>query len=297
MLVSDVLADHPPAALRLCLIDRPWSAGWDYSVAELDAATAKLERLYLAAGRHSDQDAAATAITEALLNDLDVSGALRIAEEAGGVAARSLIATLGLSESSWGRARVVVAPDKFKDSVTAAQAAAALRAGLLSERPFLDVLPLPVADGGEGNARRGGVGRTTRSCQSWCRGRPASEVETGFAFCDGTAVVELADVSGLRRLPAWQGAQLTASTFGVGQVITAALDAGATTIVLGIGGSSSTDGGAGMLQALGVRLTGADGADLERGGAALAGLAEIDRPDSTGGCGPAVVRPCSSPAT
>ena len=100
VLVSDVLADHPPAALRLCLLDRPWSAGWDYSVAELDAATAKLERLYLAAGRHSDQDAAATAITEALLNDLDVSGALRIAEEAGGVAARSLIATLGLSESS-----------------------------------------------------------------------------------------------------------------------------------------------------------------------------------------------------
>jgi cysteinyl-tRNA synthetase len=100
VLVSDVLADHPPAALRLCLLDRPWSAGWDYSVVELDAATAKLERLYLAAGRRSDQDAASAAITDALLDDLDVSGALRIAEEAGGVAARSLIATLGLSESS-----------------------------------------------------------------------------------------------------------------------------------------------------------------------------------------------------
>jgi cysteinyl-tRNA synthetase len=100
VLVSDVLDDHPPAALRLCLIDRPWSGGWDYSVAELDAATAKLERLYVAAGQRSGSDAASAAITDALLDDLDVSGALRIAEEAGGPAARSLIATLGLSESS-----------------------------------------------------------------------------------------------------------------------------------------------------------------------------------------------------
>src|SRR5262249_36370719 len=100
VLVSDVLADHPPAALRLCLIDRPWSVGWDYSGAELDAATAKLERLYVAAGRRSESEAASAAITEALRDDLDVCGALRVAEEAGGVAARSLIATLGLSESS-----------------------------------------------------------------------------------------------------------------------------------------------------------------------------------------------------
>jgi cysteinyl-tRNA synthetase len=98
VLVSDVLADHPAAALRLCLLDRPWSAGWDYSVAELEAATAKLERLYVAAGRRADSDAASAAITEALRDDLDVSGALRIAEEAGGLAARGLIATLGLSE-------------------------------------------------------------------------------------------------------------------------------------------------------------------------------------------------------
>jgi cysteinyl-tRNA synthetase len=100
VLVSDVLADHPPAALRLCLIDRPWSASWDYSVSELDAATAKLERLYVAAGRRSDSDAASAAITDALLDELDVTSALRIAEEAGGVAARGLIATLGLSESN-----------------------------------------------------------------------------------------------------------------------------------------------------------------------------------------------------
>jgi cysteinyl-tRNA synthetase len=105
VLVSDVLADHAAAALRLCLLDRPWAQGWDYATAELDAATQRLERLYRAAGRStgaSAQDAsqasAAAAITAALCDDLDVAAALAVAEEAGGVAARSLIATLGLSE-------------------------------------------------------------------------------------------------------------------------------------------------------------------------------------------------------
>jgi cysteinyl-tRNA synthetase len=101
VLVSDVLADHSAAALRLCLLDRPWARGWDYSVGELDAATARLERLYLAAARsaqESSQAAAAAEVTAALCADLDVSRALDIAEETGGVAARSLIATLGLSE-------------------------------------------------------------------------------------------------------------------------------------------------------------------------------------------------------
>ncbi len=177
-------------------------------------------------------------------------------------------------------ARVVIAPDKFKGSVTAAEAAAALRAGLLSERPFLDVLPLPVADGGEGTLDAA-VSAGYLAVPVLAEGPTGEPVETRFAILGDTAVVELADVSGLRRLPG-QGtagggkAPLTASTYGVGQVMTAALDAGATTIVLGIGGSSSTDGGAGMLQALGVRLTGADGADLERGGASLAGLMEVD---------------------
>ena len=105
VLVADVLAGHPAAALRLCLIDRPWARGWDYSVAELDAATARLERLYRAAGRNAgaaatdaSQASAAAAIGAALCDDLDVPAALAIAEEAGGAAARSLIATLGLSE-------------------------------------------------------------------------------------------------------------------------------------------------------------------------------------------------------
>ena len=103
VLVSEVLAEHPAAALRLCLLDRPWAQAWDYASAELDAATARLEQLYRAAGRvgssaDASQAAAAAAITAALRDDLDVPTGLAIAEDAGGAAARSLIATLGLTE-------------------------------------------------------------------------------------------------------------------------------------------------------------------------------------------------------
>src|SRR6266487_1398693 len=106
VLVTDVLAAHPAAALRLCLIDRPWAPDWDYSQAQLDAATRRLERLYQAAGREAGlgsgqaaagrrsppQQAAAAGITAALCDDLDVPAALAIAEEAGGAVARGLIA-------------------------------------------------------------------------------------------------------------------------------------------------------------------------------------------------------------
>lgn len=177
--------------------------------------------------------------------------------------------------------RVVVAPDKFKGSVTAAQAAAALARGLRRERPDLDVSEVPVADGGDGTvaaALAAGFAPVRVTADGPC-GDP---VLATFALRGGTAVIELAEVAGLRRLPGWDPARqaglapLTASTYGVGQVIAAALDRGAATVVLGIGGSASTDGGAGMVQALGVRLADSRGRDLARGGAALAGLAEVD---------------------
>src|SRR5260370_31414846 len=102
VLVSDVLQSHSAAALRLCLIDRPWARDWDYSIAQLDAATARLERLYLAAGRRagpeSSQAAAAAAITAALRSELDVTAALDVAEETGGPAPRTLLPTLGPGE-------------------------------------------------------------------------------------------------------------------------------------------------------------------------------------------------------
>jgi cysteinyl-tRNA synthetase len=99
VLVSEVLRDHPAAALRLCLLDRPWADSWDYAAKDLELATARLERLYRAAGRAiSGPQSAADEIVMALQDSLDVPAALVIAEEAGGAAARSLIAVLGLSE-------------------------------------------------------------------------------------------------------------------------------------------------------------------------------------------------------
>ena len=99
----------------------------------------------------------------------------------------------------------------------------------------------------------------------------------------GVAVIELADVVGPQRLPEGVLAPLQASTFGLGQLIGSALDRGASTIILGVGGSSSTDGGAGMMQALGVALRDASGAELGRGGAALADLGPLTRADSIRG--------------
>jgi glycerate kinase len=171
--------------------------------------------------------------------------------------------------------RVVVAPDKFKGSATATEVAAALAAGLRQVRPDLDVVELPVADGGDGTVAAA-LAAGFSPVRTIAEGPAGQPVEATFALRSGTAVIELADVAGLRRLPGAKPAPLTASTYGVGQVIGAALDGGATTIVLGIGGSATTDGGAGMVQALGVRLAGEQGAELSRGGAALGGVAAID---------------------
>jgi len=95
-LVSDLLAQHRPAAVRLLLVDRRWSSGWDFDAGLLDAAEQRLDRLYAAAGRSGGPDSAEEEITAALLADLDVPRALAAAEEAGGAAARLLIATLAL---------------------------------------------------------------------------------------------------------------------------------------------------------------------------------------------------------
>jgi len=173
--------------------------------------------------------------------------------------------------------RVVVAPDKFKGSATSAEAAGAIGAGLRAVRPDLDIVELPVADGGDGTVAAA-VAAGFLPAGVTVEGPTGEPVQAMFALDGGTAVIELAEVAGLRRLPGGQAAlaPLTASTYGLGQVIAAALDRGARTIVLGVGGSASTDGGAGLLQALGVRLADGQGHPLGRGGAALGDLALVD---------------------
>lgn len=171
--------------------------------------------------------------------------------------------------------RVLLAPDKFKGSLTAAEVADRVAAGLRAVAPAVEVVRVPVADGGDGTlAAAAAAGFTlveVRAC-----GPVGEPVDTKYAVRDGVAVVELADVSGLGLLPPGGLAPLTASSSGTGEVIRAALDAGCHTVVLGLGGSACTDGGAGLLQALGARLLDASGAELPPGGAALARLARVD---------------------
>jgi glycerate kinase len=174
--------------------------------------------------------------------------------------------------------RIVVAPDKFKGSLPARDVARAIAAGLLAGNPGLDVVELPVADGGDGTLA-GALATGFERVQVTAEGPLGQPVDSAFglrAGAGGVAVVELADAVGMQRMPAGVLAPLRASTFGLGQLIGRALDRGAKTIILGLGGSASNDGGAGMMQALGLRLLDARGAELARGGAALADLASID---------------------
>jgi len=174
--------------------------------------------------------------------------------------------------------RVVVAPDKFKGSLTAVQAAAAIAAGFAAAHPDAVIVQLPVADGGEGTVDAALTAGFTphRVVVQGPTGQPVTAV---LAVREGTAVIEMAEASGLRLLPLARPAPLTASSYGTGELVRAALDAGASRIVLGVGGSASTDGGAGMAQALGAQLLGAAGRQVPPGGAGLAQLHRIDLTD------------------
>jgi glycerate 2-kinase len=174
--------------------------------------------------------------------------------------------------------RVVVAPDKFKGSLTAAQVAARVAAGLARAAAGVEVAQVPVADGGDGTLEAA-VSAGYRRVPVRAEGPTGEPVDTAYAEQGGVAVVELADVSGLSRLPGGRPAPLVASSYGTGQVLRAALEAGCRRIVLGIGGSASTDGGAGMVQALGGRLLDARGGEVGRGGAALAAVRSLDLTD------------------
>jgi glycerate kinase len=171
--------------------------------------------------------------------------------------------------------KVLLAPDKFKGCLTAVAVADALATGLLRERPGLEVVRLPVADGGDGTvaaALTAGYAAVDAPAVG-----PTGEPRTArYARLGDRAVVELAAVVGLDLLPGGRADPLGASTFGLGLVLRHALDAGVREVVLGLGGSASTDGGAGLVQALGARLFDGEGLELPRGGAALARLARLD---------------------
>ncbi|HYB48934.1 MAG TPA: glycerate kinase [Streptosporangiaceae bacterium] len=170
---------------------------------------------------------------------------------------------------------VVVAPDKFKGTLTAAQVAAHVAVGLERVRPGLQIIELPVADGGDGTVDAA-VAAGYRRVEVGVSGPTGRPVTAAFALDRGTAIIESAQACGLGRLPGGVPAPLTASSRGVGELILAATQMGANRIVLGLGGVASTDGGAGLATALGARLLDESGAELPPGGAALARLRRID---------------------
>ena len=180
-----------------------------------------------------------------------------------------------MSDSTPAFRRALVAPDKFKGCLTAVEVAAAVGRGLRQEVPGLEVVELPVADGGDGTVE---AALTAGYTEVWAPATgPTGEPSTArYARRGQTAVIELAAVVGLDLLPEGRLEPLRASTHGLGLVLRHALDAGVHEVVLGLGGSASTDGGAGLAQALGARVLDSTGNELPVGGAALAEVATLD---------------------
>ncbi|CAM3207120.1 glycerate kinase [Streptomyces albus] len=172
-------------------------------------------------------------------------------------------------------ARVLIAADKFKGSLTAVEVADRVSAGIRKARPEARIEAVPVADGGDGTVAAAVAGGFTRH-EVEVTGPTGAPVTAAFALREGTAVVEMAEAAGLQHLPRGVFVPLTATTYGVGELLLAALDAGAHTVILGVGGSATTDGGAGMLDALGARLLDRDGDTVPWGGGGLRELVTAD---------------------
>jgi glycerate kinase len=173
---------------------------------------------------------------------------------------------------------IVVAPDSFKESLTAAEVVACVREGFEAVFPDVVCVGVPIADGGEGTvdamiAATGG--RIVRLAVTGPLGDP---VDAFFGVTgDGrTGVVEMAAAAGLALVPSGERNPWVTTTFGLGELIRAALDEGIDRLIVGLGGSATNDGGAGMIQALGGRLIDADGCDLAFGGGRLDGLHRVD---------------------
>ncbi|MDA0128190.1 glycerate kinase [Vibrio sp. MarTm2] len=174
--------------------------------------------------------------------------------------------------------KVVIAPDSYKESLTAMEVATAIENGFKEIMPDAEYIKLPMADGGEGTVQSL-VDATGGDIVTVEVTGPLGQPVEGFygLLGDGsTAVIEMAAASGLHLVEPSERNPLLTTTYGTGQLIKAALDKGVNHIIIGIGGSSTNDGGVGMAQALGAKLVDAEGADLPFGGGAIARLAKID---------------------
>jgi glycerate 2-kinase len=173
--------------------------------------------------------------------------------------------------------RIVIAPNAFKGSLSALEAADAIGEGVRAAAPDADLVLVPIADGGDGTvdamvAATNGERRTLR-----VRGPLGDPVEADYGMVDGgsTAVIEMAKAAGLALVPSEKRDPRVTTTYGVGELLQHAFDDGARHVIIGIGGSATNDGGAGMAQALGYHLLDENGHELPPGGLALKRLARI----------------------
>jgi glycerate kinase len=180
--------------------------------------------------------------------------------------------------------RIILAPQALKGSLDAAAVGAAMAEGVCIALPDAEVMIIPVADGGEGTVRSLVAATGGQLLHTRVTGPLGEQVEAEWGLLgadsaesdEKTTVIEMAAAAGLPLVPLERRDPRITTTYGVGELLRAALDAGCTRILIGIGGSATNDGGAGMARALGARLLDADGNEPPPGGAALAGLARID---------------------
>jgi glycerate kinase len=172
--------------------------------------------------------------------------------------------------------RVLVAPDSFKGTFSSVVVAGALAEGWSTIRPADEVVLTPMADGGEGTLD------AVEASGGWDRHKLAAKdplmrtLSAAFLSSEKRAVVEMGSASGLSRVPAGDRDAMAATTYGTGQILSAAIEMGCRDIVIGLGGSATTDGGAGLLEALGASLRDAGDAELSPGGQGLRDLASVD---------------------
>ena len=177
--------------------------------------------------------------------------------------------------------KIVIAPDSFKESLTALEVANAIETGFKRIFPNAEYVKLPMADGGEGTVQSLVDATQGRLIETEVTAPLGNQVKSFFGLSgDGkTAIIEMAAASGLHLVPMDKRNPCQTTSFGTGELIKQALDLGVQHIILGIGGSATNDGGAGMLQALGLRLLDKNGQSIGFGGTALSNLAEIQLAD------------------
>ena len=174
--------------------------------------------------------------------------------------------------------KIVIAPDSYKESLSASEVAQAIEKGFREIFPDAQYVSVPVADGGEGTVEAMIAATQGAERHAWVTGPLGEKVNASWGISgDGkTAFIEMAAASGLELVPAEKRDPLVTTSRGTGELILQALESGATNIIIGIGGSATNDGGAGMVQALGAKLCDANGNEIGFGGGSLNTLNDID---------------------